>query len=167
LTRAYSQSIARNNTVNNNSFIAGTLGSALETGSEQAGKSFARVTVVTGQARNGAYVVESRNAVSLVNKAAYVNATRTAKVLKYGGRTVGVGVIAYQGIDLAVNGGTDRDYAKLGVQSVITLIGFMGPVGFVISVGLQVADMNGAFDSFYDNFDDSEVQKVNVGPDKD
>jgi hypothetical protein len=80
--------------------------------------------------------------------------------LKWGGRVFAGGVIAYSAADLAFNGGTSQDMAKFGVQSAIAVVGFLGPIGFGVSLGLTLIEMNGGFDWIYDNFDNKEIHKI-------
>jgi hypothetical protein len=141
-------------------FLSGTFFGGIETGVEQSLRSLERVKVITGQAGNGAYISEYRNAVSLANKGTYVNAATANSAFKWGGRLLATGVISYSAVDLAINGGTNQDIARLGVQSAIAVIGFLGPIGFGVSLGLSLIEMNGGFDWVYDNFDNSTVHKI-------
>lgn len=127
-------------------FFIGGLAGSFESGFALGARSLEQVKVVTGRAANGAYITESRNAVSLANKSAYVRATSTANVLKIGGRIVGGGVVTYNGLNLLANGGTDRQVAQFVTQSIITGVGFLDPIGFGVSLGLTAIEMAGGFD---------------------
>lgn len=146
--------------INQYGFITGSFFGGVETGFEQSVKGLERVKVITGRAPNGAYISEYRNAVSLANKGTYVNAASANSALKWGGRVLAGGVILYSAADLAVNGGTNQDIARLGVQSAIAVIGFLGPIGFGVSIGLTLIEMNGGFNWLYDEFDNKTVHKI-------
>jgi hypothetical protein len=148
-----------NKTINSYGFVAGTFFGGIEIGFEQGVRSLESVKVVTGQAKNGAYITEYRNAVSLSNKSAYVTASKGANALKWGGRILAGGIVAYNAADLFINGGTNRDIARFALQSTISVIGFLGPIGFGVSLGLTLIEMNGGFNWVYDNFDDTVVNK--------
>ncbi len=141
-------------------FVIGTFFGAFETGFQQGIKSLEEVRVITGQAKNGAYVSQSRNAVSLANKGAYLKASTANNALKWGGRLLAGGVIAYNASNLAFNGGTNQDVARFGVQSTIAVIGFLGPIGFGVSLGLTLIEINGGLNWAYDNFDNGAVHKI-------
>jgi hypothetical protein len=147
-------------TINNYGFLTGTFFGGIETGFEQGVRSPERLNVLTGQAKNGTYITEYRNAVSLSNKSAYTTAGKSTSALKWGGRIFAGGIIAYNAADLAVNGGTNQDIAKFAVQSTIAGIGFLGPIGFGVSLGLTLAEMNGGFNWVYNNFDSTKVNKI-------
>jgi RHS repeat-associated protein len=149
-----------NKGINDYGFVLGTVFGGFETGFEQGVKSLERVRVITGVAKNGAYLSEIRNAVTLSNKSIYSTAVSSSKVLKVGGRVLAAGVVAYNAGDLLINGGTNRDVAKFAVQTFIAGVGFLGPIGFVASLGLTVLELNGGLDWIYDNFDDKSVHKL-------
>gem|GEM_PF-5596733 len=116
--------------------------------------------VLSCKLRTTGYITQSRNAVSLSNKSAYVTASKGANALKWGGRIFAGGIVAYNAADLAVNGGTNQDIARFALQSTIAGIGFLGPIGFGVSLGLTLIEMNGGFNWVYDNFDNTAVNKI-------
>ncbi len=39
-------------------------------------------------------------------------------------------------------------------------IGFLGPIGFGVSLGLTAIEMAGGFDFIYDSFDNTQINRV-------
>jgi len=139
--------------VNGGGIFIGGLAGSFESGVILGTKTLERITVVTGRAPNGTFMTETRKAVSLSDKSRYLKSIRTGNILKLGGRVFGVGIIAFNGADILINGGTNKDIAKFVTQSVITGVGFLGPVGFGVSMGLTALEMSGHLDFIYNSFE--------------
>ncbi|MEM6816135.1 MAG: hypothetical protein AAF600_17390 [Bacteroidota bacterium] len=95
-------------TVSDSRFFIGGIAGSFESGFDLGVRSLEKINIITERAANEAYIIGSRNSVSLANKSAYLKTTHTANALKIGGKIVGGGVFAYKGLNLLANGGCGR-----------------------------------------------------------
>lgn len=132
-----------------------TTGEAAQVAARQAAQGGARPSF------RGVNVATMRN----MARIGTANAAQLARI----GRTISAigvaGNVVLAGIDVYQSGGSNRSFARTGVSAAVTFIGFAGgPIGAGVALGFSILNTAGAFDGFYNYFDNRSIRSRVDGP---